>query len=207
MRLDECFAPKGKSILVHWPATSKHCMHLRIMRKEKSTRFWISAILTLVYLFNSSKSMDSSFLLLCQYSRFFCSQGLTHKQTTKDNYTKPTTDSTFQPIQTAVIICMKTIYIIWKKRSSDLCGNGMLYFVMLFLIIKYFNSISKNQVEYLYLYLYCLAQLRFLLAGTIQHIPTNIKCWHYDTQAFCSRLSIFKEHQQLCGSSLQRCPS
>lgn len=95
-------------------------------------------------------------------------------------------------------------YHIKKKRSSDLCVNGVHYFVMLFLTIKYFNSTANNQVKYLYLY--CLAQRRLLLAGTIQHTPTNIKCWHYNTPAFYSRLSIFEKHQQLCRSQSPKMP-
>lgn len=73
--------------------------------------------------------------------------------------------------------------------SSDLCVNGAHHSVMLFQTIQYFNSTANSQVKYLYLY--CLAQQRFLLVEQFNTVPRPLNVG--TVIPFCSRLSIFQE--------------
>lgn len=80
--------------------------------------------------------------------------------------------------------------------------SGVCNFVMLLIAatIKRFKSTANNQEKYLYLY--CLAQKMFFLAGTIQHTPTNNIATI--THQLYSQDQVFSKSNQGCRWSLQR---
>lgn len=73
--------------------------------------------------------------------------------------------------------------------SSDLSENGAHHSVLLFPTIKNTNSTANSQVKYLYLY--CLAQQRFLLVEQFNTLPQPLNAG--TVIPFCSRLSVFQE--------------